>query len=36
MALINPCIDLKGNAKDAFTFYKSVFGGESKSTAVKC
>ena len=28
MALINPHINFKGNAEDAFTFYKSVFGGE--------
>lgn len=28
MALINPHINLNGNALEAFTFYKSVFGGE--------
>ena len=28
MALINPYIHFNGNAEDAFTFYKSVFGGE--------
>lgn len=28
MALINPCIHFNGNAEEAFTFYKSVFGGE--------
>ncbi|MDI1324321.1 MAG: VOC family protein [Algoriphagus sp.] len=28
MALINPYIHFKGNAEAAFTFYKSVFGGE--------
>jgi len=28
MALINPHIHFNGNAEDAFTFYKSVFGGE--------
>ena len=28
MALINPHINFNGNAEDAFTFYKSVFGGE--------
>ena len=28
MALINPYIHFNGNAKEAFTFYKSVFGGE--------
>src|SRR6185503_10360290 len=28
MALINPHINSNGNAEEAFTFYKSVFGGE--------
>ena len=28
MATINPWINFNGNAEDAFTFYKSVFGGE--------
>jgi PhnB protein len=28
MALINPYIHFNGNAEVAFTFYKSVFGGE--------
>ena len=28
MALINPHVNFNGNAEDAFTFYKSVFGGE--------
>jgi len=28
MALINPHINFHGNAEEAFTFYKSVFGGE--------
>ena len=28
MALINPYINFNGNAEEAFTFYKSVFGGE--------
>jgi len=28
MALINPHINFNGNAEQAFTFYKSVFGGE--------
>lgn len=28
MALINPYIHFNGNAEGAFTFYKSVFGGE--------
>src|SRR5215204_4375843 len=28
MALINPHINFSGNAEEAFTFYKSVFGGE--------
>ncbi len=28
MAAINPWINFNGNAEEAFTFYKSVFGGE--------
>lgn len=28
MAQINPWINFNGNAEEAFTFYKSVFGGE--------
>src|SRR5215217_616286 len=28
MALINPHVNFNGNAEDAFTFYRSVFGGE--------
>ena len=28
MALINPHMNYNGNAEEAFTFYKSVFGGE--------
>src|ERR1700761_4181017 len=28
MRTINPWINFNGNAKEAFTFYKSVFGGE--------
>jgi PhnB protein len=28
MALINPYLNYNGNAEEAFTFYKSVFGGE--------
>ena len=28
MALINPYIHFNGNAEEAFTFYKSVFGGD--------
>jgi PhnB protein len=30
MATINPWINFNGNALEAFTFYKSVFGGEFK------
>ena len=30
MAQINPYINFNGNAEEAFTFYKSVFGGEFK------
>jgi len=28
MALINPYLHFNGNTEEAFTFYKSVFGGE--------
>ena len=28
MRTINPWINFNGNAEEAFTFYKSVFGGE--------
>ena len=28
MRAINPWINFKGNAEEAFTFYKSVFGGD--------
>jgi len=28
MALINPHINFNGNTEEAFTFYKSVFGGD--------
>lgn len=28
MALLNPHINFNGNAEEAFTFYKSVFGGD--------
>jgi PhnB protein len=28
MITINPCINFNGNAKEAFEFYRSVFGGE--------
>lgn len=28
MATINPWINFNGNAQEAFTFYKSIFGGE--------
>ncbi|MES2575250.1 MAG: VOC family protein [Bacteroidota bacterium] len=36
MATINPYINFNGNAEEAFTFYKSVFGGEfSKITRFK-
>ena len=31
MALINPHINFNGNAEEAFTFYKSAFGGEFAS-----
>lgn len=30
MVTINPWINFNGNAEEAFTFYKSVFGGEFK------
>ena len=30
MATINPWINFNGNALEAFTFYKSIFGGEFK------
>ena len=33
MALINPYIHFNGNAEEAFTFYKSVFGGEFATIA---
>ena len=32
MAKINPHINFNGNAEEAFTFYKSVFGGEFTKT----
>ena len=36
MVTINPWINFNGNAEEAFTFYKSVFGGEfSKVVRVK-
>ncbi|MBW6515880.1 MAG: VOC family protein [Candidatus Cloacimonetes bacterium] len=28
MAIINPYLNFKGNCKEAFNFYRSVFGGE--------
>ena len=31
MKAINPWINFNGNAEEAFTFYKSVFGGEFKT-----
>jgi PhnB protein len=31
MATINPYINFNGNAEEAFTFYKSIFGGEFTS-----
>lgn len=31
MATINPYINFNGNTEEAFTFYKSVFGGEFES-----
>jgi PhnB protein len=33
MATINPYINFNGNAEEAFTFYKSVFGGEFTNIA---
>ena len=30
MANINPHVNFNGNAEEAFTFYRSVFGGEFK------
>jgi len=33
MATINPYINFNGNALEAFTFYKSVFGGEFTTVA---
>ena len=33
MASINPYIHFNGNAEEAFTFYKSVFGGEFAAVA---
>ena len=30
MVTINPWVNFNGNAEEAFTFYKSVFGGEFK------
>lgn len=33
MAIINPYINFNGNAEEAFTFYKSVFGGEFAKVA---
>lgn len=33
MAHINPYIHFNGNAEEAFTFYKSVFGGEFSALA---
>ena len=33
MALINPYIHFNGNAEQAFTFYRSVFGGEFAKTS---
>lgn len=36
MTTINPWINFNGNAEEAFTFYKSVFGGEfTKITRLK-
>jgi PhnB protein len=36
MAIINPHINFNGNALEAFTFYKSIFGGEfAKITHLK-
>ncbi len=33
MATINPYINFNGNAEEAFTFYRSVFGGEFETVA---
>lgn len=33
MAVINPYIHFNGNAEEAFTFYRSVFGGEFERVA---
>jgi PhnB protein len=33
MATINPHINFNGNAEEAFSFYKSVFGGEFTKVA---
>lgn len=33
MTTINPSINFNGNAEEAFTFYKSVFGGEFSKVA---
>lgn len=33
MAIINPYINFNGNCEEAFTFYKSVFGGEFSRVA---
>lgn len=30
MTIINPWINFNGNAEEAFTFYKSIFGGDFK------
>lgn len=35
MALINPYIHFNGNAEEAFTFYKTVFGGELSKFGVQ-
>ena len=34
MALINPHVNFNGNAEEAFTFYKSVFGGEFSAPGI--
>ena len=36
MAKINPHINFNGNAEEAFTFYKSVFGGEFGQAHAYC
>jgi PhnB protein len=33
MAIINPYIHFNGNAEEAFTFYKSIFGGSFEKVA---